>query len=60
MKIIKASEARSEFQDIIDTVHYREEEIVISKRGKPWVVIRALTENEKQKLSEQAQSEKIL
>jgi len=46
MKIIKASQARSEFQELIDTVHYREENIIISKRDKPWVIVRPLTEDE--------------
>ena len=46
MKIIKASNARSEFQDLIDTVHYKEEQIIITKRDKPWVAIRPLTKME--------------
>jgi prevent-host-death family protein len=47
-KKFKASEARLLFQDIIDSVYYKEDEIIITKRGKPWVAIRPLTEKEKE------------
>jgi prevent-host-death family protein len=39
MKIIKASDARQNFQDMIDTVYYKEEPTIVIKRKKPWVVI---------------------
>ena len=42
MKRIKASEARQNFQDVIDRVHYKHEPVVIMKRKKPWVVIQAI------------------
>lgn len=48
MKKIKASQARTVFQDIIDSVYYKEDDIVITKRGKPWVAIRPLTDKEKE------------
>jgi prevent-host-death family protein len=39
MKIIKASNARQNFQDMVDTVYYKEEPTIVIKRKKPWVVI---------------------
>lgn len=42
MEIIKASDARQNFQDVIDTVYYKETPTVILKRKKPWVVIQSI------------------
>ena len=39
MKIVKASYARQNFQEVIDTVYYKQEPTLIMKRKKPWVVI---------------------
>jgi len=39
MRIVKASEARQNFQDVIDSVFYKHDPIVIMKRKKPWVVV---------------------
>jgi len=39
MKIIKASNARQNFQDMVDTVYYKEEPTIVIKRKKPWVII---------------------
>lgn len=42
MKVIKASQARQNFQDVIDSVYYRHDPIVIMKRKKPWIVIQPI------------------
>ncbi len=42
MKIVKATQARAEFQDVIDTAYYKEEPVIIVKRNKPWVIITKL------------------
>jgi PHD/YefM family antitoxin component YafN of YafNO toxin-antitoxin module len=39
MNIIRASDARQNFQDMIDTVYYKEQPTIIIKRKKPWVII---------------------
>jgi prevent-host-death family protein len=44
MKTVKSSQARAKFQDIVDSVHYTKKPIMISKNGKPWVVIQALSD----------------
>jgi prevent-host-death family protein len=46
MKVISATEVRSNFQDIVDTVHYTKEPMLISKRGRPWVIVQPLTEED--------------
>lgn len=48
MRIIKATQARTEFQDIIDSAYYREEPVVILKRKKPWVIITKLDQTDPQ------------
>jgi prevent-host-death family protein len=47
MKIVKATMARNNFQDIIDEVPYKKEPIIITKRNKPWAIINALPEDNK-------------
>jgi len=42
-----ATEVRKKFQEVIDKVHYTKEPIIISKHGKPWVMIKALEESNK-------------
>jgi len=49
MKIIKASDARQNFQDMIDTVYYKEKPTVIMKRKKPWVVIQPFSSIDEKK-----------
>lgn len=46
MRIIKATQARAEFQDIIDSAYYKQEPVVILKRKKPWVVITKLDQTD--------------
>ena len=48
MKIFKATTARAEFQDVIDTAYYKEEPVIIVKRNKPWVVITKLDQTNKE------------
>lgn len=38
-KTIRATTARHNFQEIIDTVHYTEVPVIITKYDKPWVMI---------------------
>lgn len=47
MKRKHVTDLRKELQDVLDSVYYKEEPIVIYKRNKPWVVIRPLNEHEK-------------
>jgi prevent-host-death family protein len=42
MRIVKASEARQNFQDVIDSVYYKHDPIVIIKRKKPWIVVQPM------------------
>lgn len=44
--VAKATEVRQNFQEIIDKVHYTGEGMVISKHGKPWVLIQPLSEKD--------------
>lgn len=44
IKIVQATLARKELQQVIDQVHYTHQPAIISKHGKPWVVIQALPE----------------
>ena len=46
MKVISATEVRSNFQDIVDTVHYTKEPMLISKRGRPWVIVQPLKDSD--------------
>jgi len=46
MKIVKATKARAEFQDVIDSAYYTEEPVIILKRKKPWVVITKLDQTD--------------
>lgn len=46
MRIIKATAARAQFQDIIDSAYYTEEPVIILKRKKPWVVITKLDQTD--------------
>lgn len=48
MKIFKATQARAEFQDVIDTAYYKEEPVIIIKRNKPWVVITKIDQTNKE------------
>jgi len=48
MEIIKATEARQNFQDIVDHVHYTKTPVIISKRDKPWVMIQPLPGSDKE------------
>ncbi|MDD2909356.1 MAG: type II toxin-antitoxin system Phd/YefM family antitoxin [Minisyncoccales bacterium] len=49
MKIVKATTARNNFQDVIDEVHYNKKPIIITKRNKPWAIITALPEEDNKK-----------
>ncbi|MCI5051494.1 MAG: type II toxin-antitoxin system Phd/YefM family antitoxin [Candidatus Pacebacteria bacterium] len=57
MKVFKATQARAEFQDVIDTAYYKEEPVIIIKRNKPWVVITKLDQTNEEI---QAEIEKFL
>lgn len=48
MKIVKATDARKNFQDVINDVHYTQTPVIISKRERPWVMIQPLPQ-EKEK-----------
>lgn len=39
-----ATEARKHFQETIDHVHYHKENVMITKHGKPWVVIQPIND----------------
>lgn len=47
MKIFTATEARQNFQEIIDSVYYRNESVIIVRRNKPRVVISPLPKDDK-------------
>lgn len=47
MKKVRATIVRNNFQDVIDEVHYKKEPIIITKRNKPWAIIQALPEKNK-------------
>lgn len=46
MKIVNATDMRTNFQDVIDEVHYTKNPILVSKRNKPWVIIESLPEDD--------------
>lgn len=46
MKTMNATDARKNFQEIINSVHYTKEIYVIVKRGKPWVMVQPLREED--------------
>lgn len=46
MKIIQATDVRNNFQEFINKVHYTNEPFIISKHGKPWVMVKPLDEND--------------
>ncbi|MDP2586485.1 MAG: type II toxin-antitoxin system Phd/YefM family antitoxin [Candidatus Komeilibacteria bacterium] len=46
-----ATEARKRFQETIDHVHYNQENMMITKHGKPWVVIQPVINNTANKFS---------
>ena len=48
MKIIRTSVARTNFQEIINEVYFTKQPIIISKSGKPKVIIRPLPEDDKE------------
>ena len=47
MKVRTTSEVRRNFQEVVDHVHYTKVPMIISKNGKPWVMIQALPEDDK-------------
>lgn len=47
-KKINATNVRQNFQEVIDKIHYTKEAIIISKHGKPWVVIQPLEEKDQE------------
>lgn len=48
MKIIRATDVRKNFQDVIDEVHYTKVPVIISKRERPWVIVQPLPEGDKE------------
>ena len=46
VKVSQATEVRSNFQEVIDNVHYTKEALIISKHKKPWVKIIPIGEDE--------------
>lgn len=47
LKVVQATQVRKDFQDVIDEVHYTGSTLVISKYGKPWVIVSPLPEGDK-------------
>ena len=47
IKIMSASEVRQNFQEVIDSVYYKEESVVVLRRNKPRVIISALPQDDK-------------
>ncbi|MBD3208306.1 MAG: type II toxin-antitoxin system prevent-host-death family antitoxin [Candidatus Nealsonbacteria bacterium] len=47
MEKVRATKARSKFQEIIDKVHYTEESMIVTKHGKPWVLVSPLPKEKK-------------
>lgn len=47
MKIISATEARQSFQELLDSVYYKEESVIIVRRNKPRVMISPLPKDDK-------------
>ena len=46
MDIQQASHVRKHFQEAIDHVHYTKMPLIISKNGKPWVIVQPLPEED--------------
>jgi prevent-host-death family protein len=46
MRISTTTDARANFQDIINKVHYTKVPTIITKRGRPWVIIQSLPEED--------------
>jgi len=46
LKVVQATQVRKDFQEVIDEVHYTGKSLVISKYGKPWVVVEPLPESD--------------
>ena len=47
MKMKSVTEARGRLQEVLDNVHYTKEPLMISKNGKPWVIVQPLPEDDK-------------
>lgn len=48
MKKISVSELRTKLQEALDGVHYTKTPLLVSKNGKPWVIVQALPEGDKE------------
>lgn len=59
MKILSATEVRQNFQEVIDSVYYREEAVIVSRRNKPRVIINPLPKDDKKVDKAIADHEKI-
>lgn len=47
LKVVQATQVRKDFQEVVDEVHYTGKSLVISKYGKPWVMVEPLPESDK-------------
>ncbi len=47
MKVFSVSEFRKVVSDVIDQIHYRQENVILSRHGKPWVMLVPLKEDDK-------------
>lgn len=47
MNIKTTTEVRARFQEIVDRVHYTKSPLIISKNGKPWVMVQPLPEDDR-------------
>lgn len=46
MKKIKSTDARNNFQALVDKIHFSREVVVITKHNKPWVVVKPLKDKD--------------
>ncbi len=49
MKEVTATDLRKQIQEVLDTVYYKQESIIITRQGKPRVIINPLPQEDDQK-----------
>jgi len=47
MKIMRTSDVRQSLQEVLDSVYYKEESIIVTKSNKPRVIISPLPKDDK-------------
>ena len=47
MKVQPISKIRAELQENFDQVHYNKQSVIVTKNSKPWVIIKPLSEEDK-------------